>query len=134
MYLTKRGRRQFDEQGESYLTEPTANYRANWYPFNGLDKLATELRYDSEYRMFQKDLSASVHASPWSLINDPAIKPEFVLTWAMTLALRAAGTMVNTYDILLNKEQAEVIDGARRNMYHKPEPPSDEASGETEVT
>lgn len=133
-YLSNKGRKLFNERGDSYLTEPTAEYRKHWYPFSNLAKLAAKLRYDSEYRLFQQDLSASVHASPWSLINGPTIKPEFVLTWALTLGLRAAGAVAETYSIPLNKDQAEMIDHAKRNMYDKPEPPSNEASGENEVT
>ena len=133
-YLTKRGRRRFDDQGEPYLTEPTAEYRKHWYRPSNLGKLAAELDYDSECGMFQEDLSASVHASPWSLINGPAIKPEFVLTWAMALGLRAAGAIADAYRIPLDEDQQDVIATAKRNMYDKPKPPSEEAARETEVT
>lgn len=132
-YLTKEGKELYRQRGDSYLIDPNASYRANWYPFSGLDVLTAKVGYFSEYKLLQKDWSKSVHASAAALLHRPTIKPEFVLTLAMTFALRAAGAIVETYSISLTEDQSEVIDHAKRNVGDKPEPPSEDDSGESEA-
>ena len=106
-YLDKRGCKRFDEQGDSYLTEPTAKYRKHWYPFSNLAELAAKVRYDGEYRLFQQGLSASVHASP------RALKPRAWPRWhvGFTDHLEVRHSLAATTDKTASKQFGRNIHG-----------------------
>lgn len=121
-FLTKEGKELHRQRGESYLIDPNASYRPNCYPFSGLDILTAKVGYFGEYKLLHRDFSKSVHASAGALKKRPTIKPEFVLTFAMTYGLRAAGAIAETYGISLNKDQTDVIEFAKSNLGDKLEP------------
>jgi hypothetical protein len=124
-YLTKKGQLEYERQGPQYLTKAKCSYRDCWYPEShsgrrGLAGLASEVGYLSEYELFQRDSSASIHASPLSLSFAPTIKAEYTLRWAMEFALRSAGSVAEAFGIPLDEFDREVIELARRNKYDQP--------------
>lgn len=118
-YLTKEGSKIFKEEGQDYLTSPNAKYRPSWYP-GTLGDLARQVGYGSEYDLFQKQASASVHASPMPLMVGSMIRSRRMIVWATFLTLRASGAVAAALDIRLNDGDRERVQGACCNVYNLP--------------
>lgn len=115
-YLTKKGRQDLTEEDQRYLTSPKAKYRSHWYP-GGLRDLARAVGYGSEYELFHKDASASVHASPMPLRFGPTIRARNMILWASALGLRASEAVADTYGVALSDDHREFFRSGRRNFY-----------------
>lgn len=104
-----------------YLTRDGKKVRGNWY-VGTLRDLARAVGLESEYEIFQKDMSGAVHSSPTALLAGPSLsKGEQFVLLAWKLGFRVLGQIAIHHGAPLSKEYQELVRNSMSNMYDLPE-------------
>jgi hypothetical protein len=90
--------------------------RDHWYE-GSLRDLAQLVRLESEYEIFQKNLSGVVHSSAYGLKEGMTFDKFLLINWAFRFSYRLMGKFAEHAGVVLESDEAELVRISRGNIF-----------------
>jgi len=104
------------EQVESKFLTKKGGLRQAWYP-GTLRNLAKHVGLDTEYELFQRQLSGAVHSSPLSLKDGPIYTGFLLVDLSFRFSFRVLGRFAEYKDVGLEAFEKQMIQDSMRNIF-----------------